>query len=59
MKTHIDAVMKGVRLDCNGEEMRPIAWDVVNEAIGNNGGFGLKDSYPWYPNLPNYVDLAF
>ena len=32
------------------------AWDVVNEALDNNG---LKDNTPWYPTLKNYVDIAF
>lgn len=32
------------------------AWDVVNEALDNNG---LKPSQPWYPAVPNYIDVAF
>jgi GH35 family endo-1,4-beta-xylanase len=38
------------------------AWDVVNEAIGwvsEESKWGLKVAEPWYPLLPNYVDLAF
>lgn len=31
-------------------------WDVVNEALDNNG---LKPSAPWYPAVPNYIDVAF
>ena len=32
------------------------AWDVVNEALDNNG---LKPSAPWYPAVPDYIDIAF
>lgn len=32
------------------------SWDVVNEALDNNG---LKPSAPWYPAVPNYIDVAF
>lgn len=35
---------------------RVYCWDVVNEAVDNNG---LKTAPPWYPAVPNYVDLAF
>jgi len=35
---------------------RMYAWDVVNEALNNTG---FKPAVPWYPTLPNYVDLAF
>lgn len=35
----------------------PYCWDVVNEALGENGK--LKPADPWYPTLPNYVDVAF
>ena len=39
--------------------------DVVNEAIedggapARNGSAGLKPSFPWYPAVPDYVDIAF
>jgi hypothetical protein len=32
------------------------SWDVVNEALDTNG---LKPSAPWYPAVPNYIDVAF
>jgi len=41
---------------------RAYAWDVVNEAITDGaakGGSIFKDAKPWYPKVPNYVDLAF
>ena len=44
---------------------RAYAWDVVNEAISDNvkpGGLpnsSFKKAVPWYPQVPNYVDLAF
>ena len=35
---------------------RALAWDVVNEALDSNG---LKSSPPWYPAVPDYIDIAF
>ena len=35
---------------------RAYCWDVVNEALDDHG---LKPSAPWYPALPNYIDVAF
>jgi len=35
---------------------RAYCWDVVNEAFDNNG---LKTSPPWYPAVPDYIDVAF
>ena len=35
---------------------RAYCWDVVNEALDDHG---LKPSFPWYPALPNYLDIAF
>ena len=37
---------------------KAIAWDVVNEAISNIPGGGLKPTI-WYPTLPDYIDVAF
>jgi endo-1,4-beta-xylanase len=59
LKNHIKNVMQNIKIDCNGKEMKPIAWDVVNEAIGNSGNYGFKDTAPWYPTFPNYVEKAF
>ena len=38
-----------------------ICWDVVNEAVadGNSKTPVLKPAQPWYPALPDYVDVAF
>jgi len=35
---------------------RALAWDVVNEALDSRG---LKPSAPWYPAVPDYIDVAF
>ena len=35
---------------------RAYCWDVVNEALDSSG---LKPSAPWYPALPDYIDVAF
>ena len=35
---------------------RAEAWDVVNEALDDHG---LKPSAPWYPAVPDYIDVAF
>uniref|UniRef100_A0A7S0J3K3 endo-1,4-beta-xylanase n=2 Tax=Calcidiscus leptoporus TaxID=127549 RepID=A0A7S0J3K3_9EUKA len=35
---------------------RALAWDVVNEAVDQNG---LKPSAPWYPKVKDYIDVAF
>merc|ERR1711879_236844 len=53
LKAHIAGVMQGVRKAAGDKS--PLAWDVVNEAVDNNG---LKAN-TWYPKLPNYVDIAF
>lgn len=36
------------------------AWDVVNEAVTDNGGAQdpLKNT-DWYPDVPDYIDVAF
>ena len=34
-------------------------FDVVNEAVADSGNETLKPAAPWYPAIPNYVDLAF
>ena len=34
------------------------AWDAVNEAIDDADGHGLKANI-WYPDVPDYVDVAF
>ena len=36
-------------------------WDVVNEAVsdGPAGEPMLKNSTPWYPAVPDYIDIAF
>jgi endo-1,4-beta-xylanase len=36
-----------------------VCFDVVNEAVADSGNETLKPSPPWYPTIPNYVDLAF
>eukprot|EP00662_Eupelagonemidae_sp_cell21_P030601 gene30601-27211_t len=33
-----------------------MAWDVVNEAVDTRG---LKHAAPWYPAVPDYIDIAF
>jgi len=33
-------------------------WDVVNEAI-DDGSATFKNAPPWYPAIPNYVNLTF
>jgi len=35
-----------------------LAWDVVNEAVSDTPGAGLKSTV-WYPDLPDYIDVAF
>ena len=35
------------------------ALDVVNEAISDSGSSLLKPAVPWYPALPDYVQVAF
>lgn len=35
------------------------AVDVVNEAVSDSGASILKPTTPWYPALPNYVEVAF
>eukprot|EP01047_Picozoa_sp_COSAG01_P066050 COSAG01_NODE_9043_length_2571_cov_4.074838_1_plen_449_part_00 len=58
LQEHITAVVKHY-----GE--RAYCWDVVNEAIEDGGApahansTGLKPSKPWYPAVPNYIDVAF
>ena len=49
LEDHIDAVVRhyGPRAYC---------WDVVNEALDDHG---LKPSAPWYPAVPDYIDVAF
>ena len=32
--------------------------NAVNEALGDDGK-GFKKAAPWYPAVPNYVDVAF
>jgi endo-1,4-beta-xylanase len=60
MKEHITNVMKNIKIGCGGHQQKPIAWDVVNEAVGNSReNFKLKAAEPWYPALPNYIELAF
>jgi endo-1,4-beta-xylanase len=52
--------MQGVRKGGGGKPI--LCWDVVNEAIGwdkETKTNGLKSALPWYPTIPNYVDLAF
>ena len=34
------------------------AWDVVNEAISDSPPYALKTNV-WYPDVPDYVDVAF
>ena len=57
---HVTHVMQGVRNASN--HTSPLAWDVVNEACANapntNGSF-FKPADPWYPAVPDYVDVAF
>jgi len=36
----------------------PICWDVVNEAVADSGS-GLYKNNVWYPDIPDYVDVAF
>jgi len=36
----------------------PICWDVVNEAVADSGS-GLYKNNIWYPDVPDYVDVAF
>eukprot|EP00039_Didymoeca_costata_P007078 m.96127 g.96127 ORF g.96127 m.96127 type:complete len:381 (+) comp13530_c0_seq5:34-1176(+) len=53
LQNHITNVMthyKGLDL---------IGWDVVNEAVSDHGPGTFKNVTPWYPAVPNYVDLAF
>lgn len=62
LEAHIKAVMQGVRAAAGGRS--PLAWDVVNEALKNNNRAEkpedlFKNATPWYPTLPNYVDIAF
>jgi endo-1,4-beta-xylanase len=35
-----------------------LCWDVVNEAVADQGP-NLFKSNVWYPDIPNYVDVAF
>ena len=35
------------------------AVDVVNEAVSDSGSSILKPTTPWYPALPDYVEIAF
>jgi len=35
------------------------AVDVVNEAVSDSGASILKPTTPWYPALPDYVEIAF
>jgi len=37
---------------------RPYCWDVVNEAVSDKANEELKANV-WYPDVPDYVDLAF
>jgi endo-1,4-beta-xylanase len=42
-------------------DSRVFCWDVVNEAV-SDGPAGvplLKRSEPWYPRVPDYIDVAF
>ena len=57
LKDHITTVMQGVRTAADGAKI--LAWDVVNEAVTDGSGGPFKDSQPWYPKLPDYVDRAF
>jgi endo-1,4-beta-xylanase len=35
-------------------------WDVVNEAVDDSGSSNVyKTAVPWYPAIPNYVNLSF
>lgn len=35
------------------------SWDVVNEAVSDSGSSILKPMDPWYPAVPDYIDIAF
>eukprot|EP01124_Arcella_intermedia_P006193 TRINITY_DN1363_c0_g2_i1.p1 TRINITY_DN1363_c0_g2~~TRINITY_DN1363_c0_g2_i1.p1 ORF type:complete len:345 (-),score=28.77 TRINITY_DN1363_c0_g2_i1:53-1087(-) len=37
----------------------PYCWDVVNEAVTDQSGSTLFKPNIWYPDVPDYVDLAF
>eukprot|EP01065_Artemidia_motanka_P032205 TRINITY_DN3923_c0_g1_i1.p1 TRINITY_DN3923_c0_g1~~TRINITY_DN3923_c0_g1_i1.p1 ORF type:complete len:333 (+),score=113.59 TRINITY_DN3923_c0_g1_i1:152-1150(+) len=37
---------------------KPYAWDVVNEAIADGGSDPMKHN-TWYPDVPDYIDVAF
>jgi len=53
LKNHITNVM-------NHYKGKLLCWDVVNEAVLDNptSGNTLKHNV-WYPDVPNYIDLAF
>eukprot|EP01063_Lacrimia_lanifica_P011661 TRINITY_DN18384_c0_g1_i1.p1 TRINITY_DN18384_c0_g1~~TRINITY_DN18384_c0_g1_i1.p1 ORF type:complete len:345 (+),score=100.09 TRINITY_DN18384_c0_g1_i1:64-1098(+) len=54
LRDHVKTVMQGVP--------GALAWDVVNEAVTatpKHQGDYFKEGAPWYPALPNYVDIAF
>jgi endo-1,4-beta-xylanase len=62
LKDHIENVITNIRLEDDGVLIKPLCWDVVNEAISDSDHskpFVLKKADPWYPTLPNYIDIAF
>lgn len=59
LRDHIRTVMMGLKQQTSRS---PLAYDVVNEACEskrNSDGTFFKSAPPWYPAVPNYVDVAF
>lgn len=54
LRQHITGVAGHYRNDS-----RIISWDVVNEAVSGTPGVIFKPVDPWYPAVPDYVDIAF
>lgn len=54
MQTHIRGVMGHY-----AAQKSVVHVDVVNEAVCDPSDCTFKPADPWYPAVPNYVDLAF
>jgi endo-1,4-beta-xylanase len=57
---HITTTMRSIKEAGGGKS--PYAWDVVNEACNQkpaNATDYFKPAAPWYPALPDYVEIAF
>ena len=61
LSNHISTVIDHyVDFDGNSNSPPVYCWDVVNEAVNDNpSNSSFYKTNVWYPDIPNYVDLAF